>query len=95
MKRGRNVRLKILEGLFEVMSGGLRELPSVDLKELPRMADFAGWSEAIGRALGRGAATPQLLETGPCGHRRRSLIDDQALPSRVSVTTYDGAVSTI
>ena len=37
------------------MAGGLRELPSVDLKELPRMADFAEWGEAVGRGLGWGA----------------------------------------
>ncbi len=33
--------------------GGLRELPSVQLAELPRMADYATWGEAVGRALGR------------------------------------------
>ena len=30
------------------------ELPSVHLNELPRMADFAEWGEAVGRALGWG-----------------------------------------
>ena len=50
-------RPKILGGLFSAISGGLRELPSVDLKELPRMADFAEWGEAVGRALGWGTAT--------------------------------------
>jgi hypothetical protein len=32
--------------------GGLRELPSVKLPRLPRMADFAKWGEAVGRGLG-------------------------------------------
>ena len=45
----------ILGGLLDAMAGGLRELPSVDLKELPRMADFAEWGEAVGRGLGWGA----------------------------------------
>jgi hypothetical protein len=34
------------------MVGGLRELPSVHLAELPRMADYAMWGEAVGRGLG-------------------------------------------
>jgi hypothetical protein len=46
---------RILGGLLDAMAGGLRELPSVDLKELPRMADFAEWGEAVGRGLGWGA----------------------------------------
>jgi hypothetical protein len=46
---------QILGGLFDAMAGGLRELPLVDLKELPRMADFAEWGEAVGRGLGWGA----------------------------------------
>ena len=34
------------------MAGGLRELPGVRLDRLPRMADFARWGKAVGRALG-------------------------------------------
>ena len=48
---------RILGGVFDAIAGGLRELPSVDLKELPRMADFAEWGEATGRGLGWGAST--------------------------------------
>jgi len=43
---------RILGGLLDVVAGGLRELPSVRLAELPRMADFAAFAEAVGRALG-------------------------------------------
>jgi len=35
----------------------LRELPSVELTELPRMADFAAFAEAVGRKLGWPAGT--------------------------------------
>jgi hypothetical protein len=45
---------RILGGVLDAIVGGLRELPSVDLKELPRMADFAEWGEAIGRGLAWG-----------------------------------------
>jgi len=43
---------RILAGLLDAVAGGLRELPSVRLTELPRLADFATFSEAGGRALG-------------------------------------------
>jgi hypothetical protein len=45
---------RILGGVLDAIVGGLRELPSVDLKELPRMADFAEWGEATSRGLGWG-----------------------------------------
>jgi len=43
---------RILGALLDAVAGGLRELPSVRLTELPRMADFALFAEAVGRALG-------------------------------------------
>jgi hypothetical protein len=43
---------RILGGVFDAMVGGLHALPSVHLKELPRMADYAEWGEAVGRGLG-------------------------------------------
>jgi hypothetical protein len=43
---------RILGGFLNAVAGGLRELPSVRVPELPRMADFAQWGEAVGRALG-------------------------------------------
>jgi hypothetical protein len=42
----------ILGGLLSAVVGGLGELPSVRLTELPRMADFACLGEAVGRGLG-------------------------------------------
>ena len=48
---------RILGGVLDAIVGGLRELPSVDLKELPRMADYAEWGEATSRGLGWGADT--------------------------------------
>ena len=47
----------ILAGLLDAVAGGLRELPQVQLAELPRMADFACFGEAVGRALGWPAGT--------------------------------------
>ena len=47
----------ILGGLLNAVVGGLRELPSVRIAELPRMADFACFGEAVGRGLGWPAET--------------------------------------
>jgi hypothetical protein len=49
----RELRPKILGGLLDAVALGLRELPSVQLGKLPRMADFARFGEAVGRGLGR------------------------------------------
>jgi hypothetical protein len=48
----RELRPKILGGLLDGIVAGLRELPSVQLADLPRMADFALFGEAVGRGLG-------------------------------------------
>jgi hypothetical protein len=48
---------RILGGVLDAIVGGLRELPSVNLTDLPRMADYAEWGEAISRGLGWGADT--------------------------------------
>jgi len=48
---------RILGGLLDTVAGGLRELPSVEPTELPRMADFAEFAEAVGRTLGWPAGT--------------------------------------
>jgi hypothetical protein len=47
-------RPRILGALLDGIAGGLQRLPDVDaeLGALPRMADFAVWAEAVGRALG-------------------------------------------
>jgi len=43
---------RILGGVLDAVVGGLHTLPSVSLPELPRMADYAKWGEAVGRGLG-------------------------------------------
>jgi hypothetical protein len=45
-------RASILGGLLDAIVGGLNKMPGLKLAGLPRMADFAAASEAIGRALG-------------------------------------------
>ena len=48
----RELQPRILGGLLDVVVGAFRELPSVRLSSLPRMADFARFGEAVGRGLG-------------------------------------------
>ena len=48
---------KILGGLLDAIVGGLREMPTINLPRLPRMADFAAFGEAVGRTLGWPAGT--------------------------------------
>ena len=48
----REVQARILGGLLDAMVHALRELPSVQIDDLPRMADFARFGEAVGRGLG-------------------------------------------
>ncbi len=68
----------IVGGILDAIVGGLRELPSVRVADLPRMADFACFGEAVGRGLGwktgmflsaysdnRAAATVSALEESP------------------------------
>ena len=48
---------RILGGVLDAIAGGLRERPKVKLAELPRMADYAVWGEAVARGLGWGTET--------------------------------------
>jgi hypothetical protein len=72
----------ILGGILNAIVGGLRELPTLELSALPRMADFARFGEAIGRGLGwpteaflsvyaenRQAASLLALEDSPIAQR--------------------------
>lgn len=43
---------KILAGMFDILSQAMRIKKQMEIPELPRMADFCEWAEAISRALG-------------------------------------------
>ncbi|MDF0591786.1 radical SAM protein [Candidatus Methanocrinis natronophilus] len=46
------IRPGVLGAILDVISSGLRELPTVQLASMPRMADFAEWVVACEEALG-------------------------------------------
>jgi hypothetical protein len=51
------VRPTVLGALLDTVAGGLRALPSVQLDQMPRMADFATWVVACEPSLGWAAGT--------------------------------------
>jgi hypothetical protein len=51
-KNYRNLKSGILGAIFDTVSGALREYSSVEIRQLPRMADFVKWGCAIAKALG-------------------------------------------
>jgi hypothetical protein len=48
------VRPKLLGAIFDALSKAMKIKSTVELNELPRMADFTVWGEAVSRALGYG-----------------------------------------
>lgn len=76
----------ILGALLDAVVGGLRQLPSVQLATLPRMADFARWGEAVGRALGWGEGAFLAAY-----ERNRRSADEQAIEG----STIASAVCTL
>jgi hypothetical protein len=81
---------KILGAILDVVVGGLKALPDVHVKSLPRMADFGRWGEAVGRALGwkdgafleaykanRSEASAQALEDSAVATAVRTLMKDR------------------
>ena len=46
------VRPGIFGALLDAVAGGLRDLPTTNLSNLPRMADFARWATAAESSLG-------------------------------------------
>lgn len=74
----RSVQARILGALLDAVACALQRLPHVELKRMPRMADFARWAVAAGPALGlddgaftraydsnRAAANVLTLEASP------------------------------
>ena len=77
---------RILGGVLDAIVGGLRELPSVDLKELPRMADYAEWGEATSRALGWGAGNFMSTYNDNRKEATEVLLDDSPVATVCSLS---------
>ena len=79
---------KLLGYIFDILSKALEIKDSVNLKRLPRMADFAEWGEAIARAMGYkplefldtyfeniGQQNFEIVESNPFAYAISKLID--------------------
>jgi hypothetical protein len=79
-----------LGSLLDAVSLGLRKLPDIRLKQLPRMADFALWATACETAFwpagtftrayqeNRRAAVEDLIEADPVAARVRAIMANRA-----------------
>ena len=72
---------RIFGGVLDAVVGGLRELPTVQLAELPRMADYARWGEAVSRGLGWAPESFLTTYLGNRRHARPPAIEDSVVGS--------------
>ena len=70
---------RIMGGVLDAIAGGLRELPNVQVSDLPRMADYAVWGEATSRALGWGNETFLAAYNDNRRHASAAILDDSPL----------------
>jgi hypothetical protein len=79
---------RILGGLLDAVVAGLRELPSMPLPELPRMADFAAFAAAVARGLGW---PPESILADYQENRREATVSqlENSLVASVLLEHYD------
>ncbi len=73
----------ILGALLDAVSAGIRNLPTVDLGELPRMADFAKWATACEVALGFDAGAFMKAYTQNRTDANRATLEDSPIAEHV------------
>jgi hypothetical protein len=78
------IRPKLLAYIFDTMVKTLQIKPSVELKQLPRMADFAIWGEAIARALGHKELEFIKIYYDNIGKQNVEAIENNALRQAIS-----------
>jgi hypothetical protein len=72
---------RILGGVLDAVVGGLQMLQSVKLPEMPRMADYAKWGDAVGRGLGWTSDSFQATYNANRKEATLTLLEDSALGS--------------
>jgi hypothetical protein len=86
---------RILGGVLDAIVGGLRALPSVRLSELPRMADYAKWGEAVHRGMGLGAESFASTYNENRKDAARTELEDSPLGTVMLDVVKSGASVTI
>lgn len=82
---------RILGAVLDVTAAAMQILPSVELDEAPRMADFAHWGEAVGRALG----WPEQSFRSAYARNRRVATDSSVDDSAVAEVLFDSVPSSL
>ena len=82
---------RILASVLDTVVLGLQILPSVELPETSRMADFAYWGEAIGRGLG----WPEQSFRSAYARSRRGATDSAIEDSAVADALFGSVPSTL
>ena len=78
------IRPKLLAYIFDILVKTLQIKPLVELKQIPRMADFAIWGEAIGRALGHKELEFIKIYYDNIGKQNVEAIENNALGQAIS-----------
>ena len=82
---------RILGSVLDAVVLGMRILPSVELPEVSRMADFAYWGEAVGRGLG----WPEQSFRSAYARNRRAATDSAIEDSAVADALFRSVPSTL
>ena len=82
---------RILGSLLDAVVLGMRILPSVELPEVSRMADFAYWGEAVGRGLG----WPEHSFRSAYARNRRAATDSSIDDSAVAEALFRSVPSSL
>jgi len=77
---------QILGALLDAYAGALKVLPDVHLQDLPRMADFARFGEAVGRFLGWGDGA--FLKAFTSNIERVTVSADEASPVATAIHKF-------
>jgi hypothetical protein len=77
--------------VLDTIAAAMRLLPSLELDDVPRMADFAYWGEAVGQALG----WPEQSFRSAYARSRRSATDNSIDDSAVANVLFDSVPSSL
>ena len=82
---------RILGSVLDTIAAAMRVLPSLELDEVPRMADFAFWGEAVGQSLG----WPEQSFRSAYARSRRAATDNSIDDSAVADVLFGSVPSSL
>jgi hypothetical protein len=82
---------RILGSVLDTIAGAMRVLPTLELDEVPRMADFAYWGDAVGQSLG----WPEQSFRSAYARSRRAATDNSIDDSAVVDVLFSSVPSSL